>query len=80
MRHPLLQEQRGQLTVAIRLPDRNLPATMNTKRWTTRRRVTYLRKRRQFNFNRYNRQIPLPFPDPIQTGALNPRERFDEYD
>ena len=80
MKLHLLQGQRGQLTVDTQLPDRSAPEFMNTKRWTTRRRIISYRKRRQFNFDRYNRQIPLPFPDPTQTGEFNPRERFDEYD
>jgi|MGYP002805927452 hypothetical protein len=53
---------------------------MNTKRWTTRRRLIVYRRRRRFNFDRYNKQIPLPFPDPNQTEWLDLRERFDEYD
>jgi hypothetical protein len=36
------------------------------------------RKRRQINFDRYNKQIPLPFPVSTQMGGVNPRERFDE--
>ncbi len=76
----MLQVQPGQSTVVTQLPDHGEPATMNTKRWSTRRRIFSYRKRRQFNFDRYNKQIPLPFPGPIQTGEVNPRERFDEYD
>ena len=76
----LLQEQHGQLTVATQLPNRIAPTVVNTKRWSTRRRIISNRKRKQFNFERYARQIPLPFPEPIQTGGVNPLERFDEYD
>ncbi len=53
---------------------------MNTKRWTTRRRLIFYRKRRQINFDRYNKQIPLPFPDLMRTEWQDLRERFDEYD
>ncbi|MGB1446582.1 MAG: hypothetical protein ACPG76_03075 [Arenicellales bacterium] len=53
---------------------------MNRSRWSTRRRIHRIRRRRSHDFDRYNPQLPLPFSQSFRpSGADEDLRKREEY-
>ncbi|MGE4660860.1 MAG: hypothetical protein AAEJ16_08755 [Arenicellales bacterium] len=54
---------------------------MNRSRWSTRYRIHRIRRRRSYDFDRYNPQIPLPFSQSFRPSRIDEdiRSKREEY-